>query len=60
MLMMMSLFFDNEVMELPDYSFHIPAFLFALVSFVVMYEVFMRVYSAKIKRIPLKEVMAEE
>ena len=60
MLMMINLFFDNEVLELPDYTFNIQAFIFALVSFVVLYEIFMRVYSSKIKRIPLKEIMQEE
>jgi len=60
MLLMINLFFDNEVLELPDYNFNIRAFTIALVSFVVLYEIFMRVYSLKIKRIPLKEVMQEE
>ena len=60
MKMMMSLFFDNDVLDLPDYSFDVRACIIAFVSFVVMYEIFMHIYSRKIKRIPLKEVMMEE
>ena len=60
MLMMMSLFFDNEALGLPDYSFNVQAFLVGLVSFVILYELFMRVYSARIKRVSIKEIMLDE
>ena len=60
MIMMMSLFFDNDVLGMPDYSFDVQACIIAFISFVVLYEIFMRVYSERIKRIPLKEVMMEE
>jgi hypothetical protein len=56
----MSLFYDNSDFELPEYNFNIRAFFIALVSFVIIYELFMLVYSKKIKQIPLKEVMMEE
>ena len=60
MKMMMSLFYDNDVLGLPDYSFNWQACIIAFISFAVIYEIFMRVYSERIKRIPLKEVMMEE
>jgi len=60
MLMALSMFIGNDALELPDYSFHWQACIISFISFVVMYEIFMRVYAAKIKRIPLKEVMMEE
>jgi putative ABC transport system permease protein len=60
MVMMISLFFDHSVMDLPEYSFNIRAFFIALVSFVALYEIFMFIYTKRIKQIPLKEVMQEE
>ncbi len=60
MLLMMELYFGNEVLALPDYEFNVRAFCVALVSFVALYEVFMFFYAKRIKRIPLKEVMQEE
>ncbi len=60
MKMMMFLFFDDEVMEVPDYGFDVPAFLIALVSFLLLYECFMQVCAARMKRIPVKEIMQEE
>ena len=60
MLMMMKLFFDNEILGLPEYNFNIRAFIIALTSFIVLYEIFMAVYSAKIKGTSLKEIMQEE
>jgi predicted lysophospholipase L1 biosynthesis ABC-type transport system permease subunit len=60
MKMMMALFYDNSALGLPDYNFNLRAFVIALVSFVVIYELFMLVYSKRIKQIPLKEVMLEE
>jgi len=60
MKLMMFLFFDNNVLGLPDYHFDVQAFSIALVSFVAIYELFMLVYAKRIKWIPLKEVMMEE
>ena len=60
MKLMMFLFFDNSVLGLPEYRFDMQAFIVALVSFVVIYELFMLVYARRIKRVSLKEVMMEE
>jgi putative ABC transport system permease protein len=60
MKLMMTMFYDNGDFALPEYNFNLRAFFIALVSFVVMYELFMLVYSKKIRQIPLKEVMMEE
>ncbi len=60
MLLMMELYFGNDALALPDYEFNVKAFCIAGISFVVLYEVFMFFYAKRIKRIPLKEVMAEE
>jgi predicted lysophospholipase L1 biosynthesis ABC-type transport system permease subunit len=60
MKVMMSLFFDNSVLDLPEYNFNVQAFFIALVSFAALYEIFMLVFTKRIKRIPLKEVMQEE
>jgi predicted lysophospholipase L1 biosynthesis ABC-type transport system permease subunit len=60
MKLMMSVFYNDSTFDLPEYNFNTRAFFIALVSFVVMYELFMLVYSKKIKQIPLKEVMMEE
>ena len=60
MKMMMSLFFDNSVLDLPEYSFNIQAAVISLISFVALYELFMFVYTKRIERISLKEVMQEE
>jgi hypothetical protein len=57
---MITLFFDNSMYDLPEYHFDVPIFLFALVSFAIVYEGIMFVYTKKIKGIPLKEVMAED
>jgi uncharacterized ion transporter superfamily protein YfcC len=60
MLMMINLFFDNEIQAIPDYSFDFGTSIIVFISFVLLYEIFMLVYSKKIKKIPLKEVMQEE
>ncbi len=60
MLMMMSLFFGNSVLGLPEYTFNVRAFFIALVSFVALYELFMFLYTRRIRHVPLKEVMQEE
>jgi hypothetical protein len=60
MKIMMSLFFDNSVFGLPEYNFNIQATIFGLVSFVVVYEIFMLIYAKRIKRISLREIMQAE
>jgi putative ABC transport system permease protein len=60
MKLMMSLFYDNSVLGLPDYEFNFRAFFIALASFVVIYELFMLAYAGRLRRVPLKEVMLEE
>jgi predicted lysophospholipase L1 biosynthesis ABC-type transport system permease subunit len=60
MKMMMTLFYDNSVLGLPEYNFNVRAFIIALVTFVAIYELFMLIYAKRIKQIPLKEIMLEE
>ena len=60
MLLMINLFFDGEIHAIPEYSFNYVIGIIMLVSFVILYETFIMVYSKKIKQIPLKEVMQEE
>jgi predicted lysophospholipase L1 biosynthesis ABC-type transport system permease subunit len=60
MKLMMSVFYSDSDLGLPEYNFNTRAFFIALVSFIIMYELFMLVYSKKIRQIPLKEVMTEE
>jgi predicted lysophospholipase L1 biosynthesis ABC-type transport system permease subunit len=60
MKLMMSVFYENSDFGLPEYNFNVRAFFIALVTFVVMYELFMFIYAKRIKKIPLKEVMLEE
>jgi len=60
MLLMISLFFDNEIQALPDYSFNFSIAIIVFISFVLLYEIFMMLHVRKIKRIPLKEVMQDE
>jgi hypothetical protein len=60
MKMMMSLYFDNSVLGLPEYSFNIQAAAVSFIAFAVLYELFMFVYAKRIRCIPLKEVMQEE
>ncbi len=57
---MVDLFFDEKAAEILDYGFDIPGLIIAAVSFIVIYEIFMRAFSAGIKRVSLKEVMSEE
>jgi putative ABC transport system permease protein len=56
---MVSLFFAQSVVDIPEYHFDVKALVVALVTFVLIYEAVMYVYTARIKRISLKEVMQE-
>ena len=60
MQMMLFLFFNNDVIGVPEYGFDIRAFIISLFTYVVLYEGIMFVYTVRIKRIPLKEVMQDE
>jgi putative ABC transport system permease protein len=61
MQMMLHMFFDNSTMGgVPEMGFDVPAFIISLISYILVYEIIMFVYTARIKRIPLKEVMQEE
>ncbi len=60
MQLMIQLYFGNSLLGTPEYNFPVPAFLFALISFVMIYEIFMKVFSGKLKRMSLKEIMLEE
>ena len=59
MRMMMSMFYDSSVFDIPEHKFDVPALIITLISFVVIYEVFMKVFAARIKQISLKEIMQE-
>ncbi len=56
-LMVDIVFRDMEGM--PAYHFHVPRMLASLVCFLVLYEVMMYVYSEKMRRISIKEIMME-
>jgi len=60
MKLMMSAFFNDESVGIPEYKLNIKTCILAFISFVVLYEIFMKIYSSGIKRISLKEVMGEE
>lgn len=51
-------FADME--NVPAYEFDFAAMFTSLVSFVIIYEIFMVAYSAKIKKITVKEIMLRE
>ena len=51
-------FADME--NVPTYEFDFAAMFTSLVSFVIIYEIFMVAYSAKIKKITVKEIMLRE
>ncbi len=45
--------------SVPEYKFDFPVMLISLVCFITIYEVLMYVYSEKIKKISVKEIMIE-
>lgn len=49
----------KDVAGTPAYKFDLPVMLISLVIFVVIYEILMFVYSEKIKKISIKEIMME-
>lgn len=51
------IFADME--GVPDYGFDVPAFICALVVFVLLYEGIMRVYGKKMEKLSVKEIMLD-
>lgn len=49
----------RDVEGMPDYEFDFPMMLLSLLVFVIVYETLMYVYSERIKKITVKEVMSE-
>lgn len=49
----------KEIANVPEYEFNIQAFILTLLSFVFIYEIIMYLYSEKIKKISIKEVMLD-
>ncbi len=49
----------KDIEGVPDYKFDFPVMLISLVVFIMIYEILMFVYSEKIKKISLKEIMIE-
>lgn len=47
----------KDVGDIPEYNFDVKAFIIALVSFAILYELVMYVYTNRIKKLTLKEVM---
>lgn len=49
----------KDVAGVPVYEFDVPVMVISLVTFMIVYEILMFVYSDKIKRISIKEIMIE-
>lgn len=49
----------KDVEGVPTYKFDFPVMLISLVCFITIYEILMYVYSEKIKKISIKEIMIE-
>ena len=49
----------KDVAGVPVYEFDIPVMLISLVTFIIVYEILMFVYSDRIKKISIKEIMIE-
>lgn len=48
-----------DVKTVPEYTFDIPAFVFTLVAFAIIYELAIRYFSLQIKKLSIKSVMLE-
>ena len=55
---MVDIVFKN-IEGVPSYKFDFPVMLISLVCFITIYEILMYVYSEKIKKISIKEIMIE-
>lgn len=51
--------FASTTAEIPEFEFNIAGFFITLVSFLIIYEVTMYVYSIRIRNISVKEIMLE-
>ena len=49
----------KDVEGVPVYKFDFPVMVISLAAFTAMYEILMYVYSEKIKKISIKEIMVE-
>ncbi len=49
----------KDVEGVPVYKFDFPVMLISLIAFIIIYEILMFVYSEKVKRISVKEIMIE-
>ena len=49
----------KDVAGVPVYEFDIPVMLISLVTFIIVYEILMFVYSDRIKKISIKEIMID-
>lgn len=49
--------YSKSLENIPEYNFDVKAFLVVLISFALIYEVIMSCYTARIKRISIKEIM---
>ena len=49
----------KDIGDVPAYEFDFPIMLISLVVFILIYEILMYVYSEKIKRVSIKEIMVE-
>lgn len=51
--------YSKSVENIPEYNFDVKAFIIVLISFAVIYELIMYLYSAKIKKISVKKIMLD-
>ena len=49
----------RDIPGVPAYEFDVPVMLISLSAFLVIYELIMRIYSEKIRKISVKEIMLE-
>lgn len=49
----------RDVGAVPAYTFHVPRMFLSLACFLILYEIMMYGYSEKMRRIPIREIMAE-
>lgn len=49
----------KDIENVPEYKFDLPVMLLSLAAFIIFYEIVMYVYSERIKKISVKEIMSE-
>lgn len=59
LLRMMADIVFRDIPGVPAYEFDVPVMLISLSAFLVIYELIMRIYSEKIRKISVKEIMLE-